>query len=83
MEIRVRFGSQIAHLIRERTWHPDQILEEEEGGSLLLCFSAGGEKEILSWLYSYLPHVEVLAPDALRSAFLEGLRGGIRKQQVT
>jgi predicted DNA-binding transcriptional regulator YafY len=81
MEIRVRFGSQIAHLIRERTWHPAQILEEEEGGSLLLCFSAGGEKEILSWLYSYLPHVEVLAPDLLRSAFLEGLAEGIRFQK--
>jgi predicted DNA-binding transcriptional regulator YafY len=81
MEIRVRFGSQIAHLIRERTWHPAQILEEEEGGSLLLSFSAGGEKEILSWLYSYLPHVEVLAPDLLRASFLEGLSEGIRFQK--
>jgi predicted DNA-binding transcriptional regulator YafY len=80
MAIRVRFGAEIAHLIRERVWHPEQVLEEAIDGSLLLSFNAGGEKEILAWLYSYLPHVEVLAPVALREAFLEGLTGGIRFQ---
>ncbi len=72
--VRVRFGAEVAHLIRERTWHPTQSLAEEDDGSVLLCFEAGGEKEILSWLYSYLPHVEVLAPPALRRDFRDGLR---------
>lgn len=73
MAIRVRFGPEIAHLIRERIWHPEQSLEEGADGSLLLSFAAGGEKELLAWLYSYLPHVEVLAPAVLRTAFRRGL----------
>jgi predicted DNA-binding transcriptional regulator YafY len=75
--IRVRFAAAVAHLIRERTWHPGQELREEADGSLILSFCAGGEKEILAWLYSYLPHVQVLAPPALRDAFRSGLEKGL------
>ncbi len=72
--VKVRFGAEIGHLIRERTWHPSQQLEESEDGYLTLAFQASGEKEILSWLYSYLPHVEVLEPASLRALFYRGLR---------
>ncbi len=74
MRIKVRFAAEVAYLIRERTWHPSQELSEEPDGALLLSFEAGGEKEILSWLYSYIPHVRVLEPASLRRAFADGLR---------
>lgn len=79
-QIRVRFAEPIAHLIRERTWHPSQVIEEHADGSLTLTFHAGGEKELLAWLYSYLPHVQVLEPPSLRSAFLRGLQQGLSLQ---
>ena len=78
--IRVRFGETIAHLIRERTWHPSQQIEEHANGSLILTFTAGGEKELLAWLYSYLPHVQVLEPESLRESFLQGLKEGLAQQ---
>lgn len=78
--IKVRFGEEIGHLIRERVWHPSQQLVEEEGGTLTLTFAASGEKEILAWLYSYLPYVEVLEPESLREMFYQGLRDGLRKE---
>ncbi len=81
MDIRVRFASEISHLIRERTWHPSQSLAEEEGGSVILSLRASGGKEILSWLYSYLPHVQVLEPAHLREAFREGLQKSLVQQQ--
>lgn len=76
--VRVRFAAAVAHLIRERSWHPTQVLEEAPDGSLVLSFTAGGEKELLAWLYSYLPHVEVLEPASLRHAFRRGLEEGLR-----
>jgi len=79
--VRVRFGAAVAHLIRERNWHPTQVLEAAADGSLVLSFTAGGEKELLAWLYSYLPHVEVLAPASLCSAFRQGLEQGLRNQE--
>lgn len=73
MVIEVRFGAPVAHLIRERTWHPGQRLEKHADGAVTLSFSAGGEKEILAWLYSFLPHVQVLSPPSLAEAFRQGL----------
>jgi len=76
--IRVRFGAEVAHLIRERQWHPSQTLDEQDDGGVVLRLEAGGEKELLAWLYSYLPHVEVLEPGDLREAFRLGLLEGLK-----
>jgi proteasome accessory factor B len=73
-ELKVRFGDAVAHLIRERIWHSSQSIEELDDGSLILSLEVSGEKEILSWLYSYLPHVQVLEPPQLKQVFLDGLR---------
>jgi len=78
--IKVRFGPEIGHLIRERTWHPSQEMVEEGDGSLILTFEASGEKEILAWLYSYLPYVQILEPEDLREKFLENLQKAIQGQ---
>jgi proteasome accessory factor B len=71
--VRVRFSAEISHLIRERTWHPSQEIVDEQDGSVTLSFAASGEKEILGWLYSYLPHVQLLEPEELRARFYDGL----------
>lgn len=78
--IKVRFGAEIGHLIRERIWRPSQVLQEEENGALTLTFEASGEKEILAWLYSYLPHVEILEPESLRAVFYQSLGDGLLKE---
>jgi len=77
--VRVRFSSAIAHLVRERTWHPSQRLLVLEDGSVELSMTASGETELLAWLYSYLPHVEVLEPASLRERFSEDLRRALQK----
>jgi predicted DNA-binding transcriptional regulator YafY len=79
--IKVRFGPEIGHLIRERTWHPSQEMLEESDGSLVLSFEASGEKEILAWLYSYLPHVQILEPEELKNVFLKGLSETLLNQK--
>jgi predicted DNA-binding transcriptional regulator YafY len=73
LPVKVRFGAEVAHLLRGRRWHPTQQIEEEPGGSLLLSFTAAGMQEILSWINSFLPHVEPLEPPVLRDAFVRNL----------
>lgn len=80
-DIRVRFLPEVAHLILERQWHPTQQLDLQPDGSLILSLQAGGQKEILSWLYSFLPHLEVLAPETLRQDFIAGLQKCLAGQQ--
>ncbi|MEA3543689.1 MAG: WYL domain-containing protein [Thermodesulfobacteriota bacterium] len=76
-QLELFFDSAIAHLLRERIWHPEQQIEEKPDGSLILRFSASGDREILAWLYSYLPHVKVIAPASLREKFISGLQQGL------
>jgi len=76
-QLQLFFDKEVAHLIRERIWHPDQQIENHQDGSLIICFSASGDKEILSWLYSFIPHVRVVSPEPLRKKFLSGLRSAV------
>jgi len=69
MAVRIRFMPKVAHLIRERVWHPNQNLTVEDDGSVVLEFDAGGSKEILSWAFSFLPHVDILQPADLKDRF--------------
>lgn len=65
--VRVRFSPVVAHTVRDRVWHPTQRIEEEEDGSVVISFEAGGVMEILSWILSYGSHAEILEPAELRS----------------
>lgn len=71
MPIRVRFAPAVAHMVRERLWHPSQQVVEEPEGSVILSFTAGGRMEIIAWLLSYGRHAEVLEPAELRDEVRE------------
>lgn len=81
-QLEIEFAAEIAHLIRERIWHPDQRIEEHADGSLTLRFSASGDREILAWLYSFVPHVRVVEPQQMRRQFAEGLKKALDLAQV-
>ena len=68
------FAAPVAHLIRERIWHPQQQLEDGPEGSVRLKFTAAGDTEILSWISSLIPYVQVLGPDSLRHKFIQSMR---------
>ncbi|RMF42062.1 MAG: transcriptional regulator [Deltaproteobacteria bacterium] len=83
IEVRVRFAAPVAHLIRERTWHSSQQLTETGDGGVELAMTVAGRTELLAWLYSYLPHVEVLSPPGLRREFFDGLRRALELEKPT
>ena len=78
--LEVEFSPDIAHLIAERVWHPEQQLESLEDGRIRLRFQANGDKEILAWLYSFIPHVKVLGPEPLKQKFIVGLQQVLKNQ---
>jgi proteasome accessory factor B len=63
--IRVRFSRDVAHLVKERQWHPTQTISPLRNGDVVLTMQAGGLDEIASWILSWGPNAEVLAPPAL------------------
>ncbi|MFA7345229.1 MAG: WYL domain-containing protein [Terrimicrobiaceae bacterium] len=71
--IRLLFSAHVATYIRERVWHPSQILRQHRDGSLEMRIETSGHKELVRWVLSWMPDVEVLAPQSLREREREKL----------
>lgn len=67
-EVRIRFDAEAADLIRERTWHETQRLEERKDGEVELTLVLGALAEVERWVLGWGAHAEVLAPVELREA---------------
>lgn len=65
--IEIRFDAAIAHLVRERRWHPTQRITDREDGSLILQFETNQTDHVLFRVMPFGPEAEILAPSDLRA----------------
>lgn len=70
-KISIRFSRDVASMIRERTWHPDQTIEQKRDGSIVLHFSTNQQTQTLYWVARWGPNAEILKPRALRERAAE------------
>lgn len=61
----LRFTPEVAHLIRERAWHPDQQLEIQDDGSVILRLSIAPTTDFVRWILSWGDRCRVLKPKRL------------------
>jgi predicted DNA-binding transcriptional regulator YafY len=66
-EVVWRFLPEAAARAAEFRFHPGQVLEHQEDGSLVVRFHAAGWLEMAWHLYQWGNKVEVMAPEALRT----------------
>jgi predicted DNA-binding transcriptional regulator YafY len=64
-EIALQFDSFAAQLVRERTWHSSQCIQELTGGELEIRFTLISLDEILPWIRSWGEHCRILKPKEL------------------
>ncbi len=64
-----RFSPRAAPDAREFVFHPDQVTEEQDDGSLIVRFHAGGALEMCWHLFCWGEDVEVLEPEHLAEMF--------------
>lgn len=65
-EVALRFVPQVTRRIKESTWHPSQVMEDTPDGGCLLRMQLANPQEMVYWVRSWGPQVEVLAPAWLR-----------------
>jgi predicted DNA-binding transcriptional regulator YafY len=75
IEVRIRFSSGQARYIRERRWADQQIIEDEDDGSVILTLQTSGWWDVKRWVLSFGAEAEVLEPIDFRGEF----RGDIEK----
>ncbi len=71
VKVRIRFSPHIAGYIKEKIWHPNQGLEENEDGSLIFTAEVAGIQEIKYWVLKWGAGATVLAPESLRTAIAQ------------
>ena len=73
-QVAIGFSSDVAPLIRERTWHPDQSIEALKDGRIVLRFTTNQLSQSLFWISQWGPNAEVLEPPELRKMATEWFR---------
>jgi len=65
--VTVRFKKEISdYILRKDKWHSSEKRTILPGGDVELSFTVAGVDEIKRWIYSWLPHAEVIKPKWLR-----------------
>ena len=76
--VRIRFNNHAAPYIRERKWHPQQILRSHRDGSLTLTFKTNHLSEVKDWILSWGENARALSPPALVKALRASLSASRR-----
>lgn len=71
VEVVVRFHPSVSQRVHETRWHPSQVEELEDDGSLLWRARVSGVLEIRAWLLGWGADAEVLEPPDLRAWIAE------------
>ncbi|GIV87722.1 MAG: DNA-binding protein [Chloroflexus sp.] len=79
--IHLRFSPAVAPRIRETRWHHSQRLIDNADGSCDLHLTVAGIREILGWVLSWGPDVQVLAPPELRDTVIDYARRLLARYQ--
>ena len=69
----VRFDRAISRRLMRRKWHSSQKTKIQKDGDIIMEFELAGTEEIKSWIYTWIPHCEVIKPASLRNQIKEEL----------
>lgn len=61
------FDARVRGFVRERHWHPTQVLEDRPDGRLRLTMRVGISPELRAWVLRWGAHVVVVEPEAFRA----------------
>jgi predicted DNA-binding transcriptional regulator YafY len=75
---RINFNPLTARYIRERKWHPSQLLTNHDDGSCTLSFTASRLDEVKRWVLSFGAGAQVVEPAALKKMVADELRSAAK-----
>jgi predicted DNA-binding transcriptional regulator YafY len=82
-QVIIKFAAHSARYIRERSWHPQQELEDFEDGSCKLSFPAASLDEVFRWLAPYGSDAIVLEPPELRKLVIDAAKETLEQYNVS
>ncbi len=80
-DVVLQFNPGVAALVKERTWHASQTIDELADGGLLFTVRISDPTEMRPWIRSWGADVEVLEPAALRTEMADQARLMVARYQ--
>ena len=77
--VTLEFDAGVASHIAERQWHHSQRNTLLPGGRLRVRFTVSALQDILRWVLSWAPHVDVIAPLELKEATRDASQAFVRR----
>jgi len=78
MNIKLKFDKEIADDVLNYHFHPTQKVKQEENGSVIVEFTAGGSLSICWHLFRWGKHVEIIKPTSLKKIYEQLLTEAIK-----
>lgn len=78
IDVAIWFDGRTAPYIRERRWHPTQVLEEHPDGAVTLRMTVRGMNDLKRWVLGYGMGARVLGPPELVEMLKAELAGVVR-----
>lgn len=73
-DIQLRFSPNAAPYIKERIWHPSQVIIDGPANTIDLFLTLGDTREIQPWIRSWGAEVEVIKPKYLRDKITNDIK---------
>ena len=67
----IEFEPDVAPYVRERDWHPSQLLEERGDGGVVLRIEVCHDRPLLAWVLGFGPSARVVEPVSLQQAVFD------------
>lgn len=74
LNVKLKFDKEIAEDVLSYNFHPTQKFEQQKDGSVIVKFTASGDKSIMWHVFKWGDKVEILAPKNLRTEYIEALK---------
>jgi predicted DNA-binding transcriptional regulator YafY len=71
--IELEFQPQVVPYVRERMWHPSQVVRDAEGGAVRVQLDVCNDWALRAWIRGFGPFVRVIRPSALADQILDEL----------
>lgn len=79
VDVVLRFDKDFKRYIQRKKWHQSQKEKQLKDGRLEVSFKINGLEGIKSWIYRWIPHVEVVAPKELKDKMKKELKQALKK----
>lgn len=73
-DIEIKFSKEVKNDVINYEFHPTQIFEEQEDGSIILKFKASGYFEIITELLKWRDNIKVIAPKKLKEDYVQTIK---------